>query len=105
MCKQPLIFHKPSNTFALWFEIHKSVNLFYGLTSINITIVVLDLLDKMLTFNPHKRITVEEALAHPYVEQYYDPADEVCLLYYYLTFYWLLIRYITLSRMLLVEVE
>jgi len=30
----------------------------------------------MLTFNPHKRITVEEALAHPYVEQYYDPADE-----------------------------
>ena len=31
----------------------------------------------MLTFNPHKRITVEEALAHPYLEQYYDPADEV----------------------------
>lgn len=37
----------------------------------------LDLLDKMLTFNPHKRIAVEEALAHPYLEQYYDPADEV----------------------------
>jgi mitogen-activated protein kinase 1/3 len=37
----------------------------------------LDLLDKMLTFNPHKRITVEQALAHPYLEQYYDPADEV----------------------------
>jgi len=36
----------------------------------------LDLLDRMLTFNPHKRITVEEALAHPYLEQYYDPADE-----------------------------
>ncbi|XP_018335778.1 mitogen-activated protein kinase 1 [Agrilus planipennis] len=36
----------------------------------------LDLLDKMLTFNPHKRIEVEEALAHPYLEQYYDPADE-----------------------------
>ena len=32
----------------------------------------------MLTFNPHKRITVEEALAHPYLEQYYDPQDEVC---------------------------
>ena len=31
----------------------------------------------MLTFNPHKRITVEEALAHPYLEQYYDPQDEV----------------------------
>jgi mitogen-activated protein kinase 1/3 len=37
----------------------------------------LDLLDKMLTFNPHKRITVEEALAHPYLDQYYDPQDEV----------------------------
>ncbi|KTF85551.1 hypothetical protein cypCar_00019173 [Cyprinus carpio] len=36
----------------------------------------LDLLDRMLTFNPIKRITVEEALAHPYLEQYYDPSDE-----------------------------
>uniref|UniRef100_A0A8C1GET0 Mitogen-activated protein kinase n=2 Tax=Cyprinus carpio TaxID=7962 RepID=A0A8C1GET0_CYPCA len=36
----------------------------------------LDLLDKMLTFNPYKRIEVEEALAHPYLEQYYDPTDE-----------------------------
>lgn len=40
----------------------------------------LDLLDKMLTFNPHKRIVVEDALAHPYLEQYYDPADEVSCL-------------------------
>jgi serine/threonine protein kinase len=40
-------------------------------------ISAIDLLDKMLTFNPHKRITVEEALAHPYLNQYYDPADEV----------------------------
>jgi mitogen-activated protein kinase 1/3 len=37
----------------------------------------LDLLDRMLTFNPNKRISVEDALAHPYLEQYYDPADEV----------------------------
>ena len=33
----------------------------------------LDLLEKMLTFNPHRRIAVEDALAHPYLEQYYDP--------------------------------
>lgn len=39
--------------------------------------LALDLLGKMLTFNPHNRIPVEEALAHPYLEQYYDPGDEV----------------------------
>eukprot|EP00730_Choanoeca_flexa_P015745 TRINITY_DN7297_c0_g2_i2.p1 TRINITY_DN7297_c0_g2~~TRINITY_DN7297_c0_g2_i2.p1 ORF type:complete len:407 (+),score=86.44 TRINITY_DN7297_c0_g2_i2:158-1222(+) len=36
----------------------------------------LDLLRAMLTFNPDHRITVEQALAHPYLEQYYDPTDE-----------------------------
>ncbi|XP_031552484.1 mitogen-activated protein kinase 1-like [Actinia tenebrosa] len=36
----------------------------------------LDLIDKMLTFNPNTRITIEESLAHPYLEQYYDPGDE-----------------------------
>lgn len=39
----------------------------------------LDLLDKMLTFNPHKRITVEQCLEHPYLEQYYEPTDEVSM--------------------------
>lgn len=43
----------------------------------------LDLLDKMLTFNPNKRISIEDALAHPYLEQYYDPNDEVL---YFLAF-------------------
>uniref|UniRef100_A0A8C6KB48 Mitogen-activated protein kinase n=1 Tax=Nothobranchius furzeri TaxID=105023 RepID=A0A8C6KB48_NOTFU len=37
----------------------------------------LELLGFMLTFNPNKRITVDEALAHLYLEQYYDPTDEV----------------------------
>jgi len=40
-------------------------------------VAALDLLDKMLTFNPFKRVDVETALAHPYLEQYYDPSDEV----------------------------
>jgi mitogen-activated protein kinase 1/3 len=39
-------------------------------------IKALDILDKMLTFNPYKRISIEEALAHPFLEQYYDPDDE-----------------------------
>ncbi|KHJ75748.1 hypothetical protein OESDEN_24636, partial [Oesophagostomum dentatum] len=37
----------------------------------------LDLLDKMLTFDPTRRIDVEEALAHPYFVEYYDPNEEV----------------------------
>ncbi|XP_065830899.1 mitogen-activated protein kinase 1-like [Oscarella lobularis] len=40
------------------------------------TPLALDLLERMLTFNPNNRITVDAALAHPYMEQYYDPADE-----------------------------
>ena len=36
----------------------------------------LDLLVKMLRFNPNKRITAEEALAHPYLHQYSFPSDE-----------------------------
>uniref|UniRef100_A0A182MML1 mitogen-activated protein kinase n=1 Tax=Anopheles culicifacies TaxID=139723 RepID=A0A182MML1_9DIPT len=43
----------------------------------NADLNALDLLGKMLTFNPHNRISVENALAHPYLEQYYDPLDEV----------------------------
>lgn len=39
----------------------------------------LDLLSKMLTFNPHKRYTVEQCLAHPYFEQLHNAEDEpVC---------------------------
>jgi mitogen-activated protein kinase 1/3 len=36
----------------------------------------LDLMRRCLTFSPRKRITVEEALEHPYLEPYHDPSDE-----------------------------
>ena len=36
----------------------------------------LDLLGKMLEFNPNKRITVEEALRHPYFEDMHDSEEE-----------------------------
>ena len=35
-----------------------------------------DLMEKLLEFNPNKRITVEQALEHPYMEGLHDPADE-----------------------------
>lgn len=37
----------------------------------------LDLLDKMLTFNPDDRISIDEALAHPYLESVRDPSLEI----------------------------
>ena len=36
----------------------------------------LDMLDRLLSFNPSKRIDVEKALAHAYLSPYYDPQDE-----------------------------
>lgn len=36
----------------------------------------IDLLEKLLVFNPAARITVDEALAHPYLVSYHDPQDE-----------------------------
>ncbi|KAJ8620906.1 hypothetical protein MRB53_029435 [Persea americana] len=38
--------------------------------------VASDLVERMLTFDPTKRITVEEALAHPYLARLHDIADE-----------------------------
>nr|GMD95003.1 mitogen-activated protein kinase homolog MMK1 [Ipomoea batatas] len=36
----------------------------------------IDLVEKMLTFDPRKRITVEDALAHPYLTSLHDISDE-----------------------------
>lgn len=36
----------------------------------------LDLIDKCLSFDPRKRVSCEEALAHPYFEGLHDDADE-----------------------------
>lgn len=37
--------------------------------------LALDLLDKMLQFNPEKRITAEQALRHKYLEELFDEQD------------------------------
>lgn len=50
-----------------------------------------DLLSKMLIIDPAKRISVDEALQHPYINVWYDPAEveavsrplaELCIDYY-----------------------
>jgi serine/threonine protein kinase len=41
------------------------------------TAEAIDLLDQLLAFNPDRRITAVEALAHPYFKEYHDPLDEV----------------------------
>lgn len=64
--------HAPAPGYSTPYWLYASLRYFFS-----VSMLALDLLDKMLTFNPHKRIEVEEALAHPYLEQYYDPTDEV----------------------------
>ena len=39
-------------------------------------IVALDLLERLLAFDPAQRITVEDALEHPYLAIWHDPNDE-----------------------------
>ncbi|KAL4629757.1 mitogen-activated protein kinase 15 isoform X1 [Arapaima gigas] len=41
----------------------------------------LDLLKRLLVFNPEKRLTAEEALQHPYVSKFHNPAKEPSLDY------------------------
>ncbi|ORY06303.1 Pkinase-domain-containing protein [Basidiobolus meristosporus CBS 931.73] len=40
------------------------------------TPMAIDLLEKLLDFDPSTRITVEDALAHPYLQAYHDVDDE-----------------------------
>ncbi|KAK6028485.1 kinase domain protein [Ostertagia ostertagi] len=41
----------------------------------------LDLIHRLLIFAPHRRLTVEQCLVHPYVVQFHNPADEPVLPY------------------------
>jgi serine/threonine protein kinase len=40
-------------------------------------LLALDLLEKLLTFDPTSRINAEQALEHPYFEQFHDQDNEV----------------------------
>lgn len=46
----------------------------------HISPAAIDLVERMLTFDPSKRVTVDEALAHPYLERLHDVDDEpICM--------------------------
>lgn len=49
---------------------------FASLIDTYLTVAAIDLLEKMLVFDPRKRITATESLAHEYVNPYHDPTDE-----------------------------
>lgn len=40
--------------------------------------VALDLLSKMLVFNPHHRATIEECIKHEYFKGLHDPDEPLC---------------------------
>ena len=41
--------------------------------------LAIDLLRKLLNIDPDQRITAEQALQHPYLENFADPEDEVVI--------------------------
>uniref|UniRef100_A0A1I8FX20 mitogen-activated protein kinase n=1 Tax=Macrostomum lignano TaxID=282301 RepID=A0A1I8FX20_9PLAT len=45
----------------------------------NVDPVAMDLMQRLLQFNPDKRLTAEEALRHPYVRRFHNPAEEIAL--------------------------
>lgn len=45
----------------------------------NVPSDALDLINKLLIFNPHKRLTAEGALDHDYISRFHDPLQEVTM--------------------------
>lgn len=68
------ILNYPRLDFKSVFENHPNRLQKYGFQEINP--LGIDLLERLLVFDPKKRITVQEALEHPYLAQYHDVSDE-----------------------------
>jgi len=43
---------------------------------LRLTQIAIDLLEKMLVFDPRQRVRAGEALSHEYLAPYHDPSDE-----------------------------
>ncbi len=53
-----------------------SGHIYTGMSRLTRIVIAIDLLEKMLVFDPRKRIDATESLAHEYVAPYHDPSDE-----------------------------
>ena len=58
-------------------KIKKKKNLLQTVSKYTHDEVAIDLLLKLLQFNPKKRLTAEEALEHPYVADFHNPEEEI----------------------------
>ena len=58
-------------------KIKKKKNILQMLSGNTHDEVAIDLLLKLLVFNPKKRLTAEQALKHPYVADFHNPEEEI----------------------------
>ena len=58
-------------------KIKKKKNLVQMVSGFTHDDIAIDLLLKLLVFNPKKRLTAEEALEHPYVADFHNPEEEI----------------------------
>ena len=58
-------------------KIKKKKNILQTVSKYTHDEVAIDLLLKLLQFNPKKRLTAEEALEHPYVADFHNPEEEI----------------------------
>lgn len=72
--KSACTLHSHIGIFTVWFPLFHGSNVS---TSFVCTLAsqARDLLSKMLVIDPDKRISVDEALRHPYITVWYDPAE------------------------------
>ena len=65
MCTFPAAIYRPRRSFAMLYP--------------NAPIEAIDLMNKLLQFNPQKRISAEKALEHAYVATFHNPEEETVL--------------------------
>jgi mitogen-activated protein kinase 15 len=58
-------------------KVKKKKNILQTLSKYTHDDVAIDLLLKLLVFNPNKRLTAEEALKHPYVAEFHNEEEEI----------------------------